>query len=168
MGLSSEIETLNYLNNSFFVALAIPFSMLISFIVIYAINVTLNMVVLFSLILALGMLVDNAIVIVENIYRHRQEGKQQLEAASFGTDEVAGPVIASTITTCAAFSPMLFWPDIIGEFMSFLPMTLIITLLASLFVGLVINPVLCASFLKVRKSALKTGKQNSVFNPAPG
>jgi len=143
--------------NSFFVALAIPFSMLISFTIIHIMGVTLNMVVLFSLILALGMLVDNAIVIVENIYRHRQEGKSRLEAAKFGTHEVGGPVIASTITTCAAFSPMLFWPDVIGEFMKFLPMTLIITLLSSLFVGLVINPVLCASFMKVKSGALKTG-----------
>jgi len=152
------------IRNSFFVALAIPFSMLISFIIIALMGVTLNMVVLFSLILALGMLVDNAIVIVENIYRHHNEGKSKMEAAGFGTDEVAGPVIASTLTTCAAFSPMLFWPDIIGEFMSYLPLTVIITLASSLFVGLVINPVLCSSFIKAKNpGSIKTKNQKPVW-----
>ena len=107
--------------NSIFVALAIPFSMLISFAVLNALGYTLNIVVLFSLILALGMLVDNAIVIVENIYRHLQEGKNRVEAAIDGTAEVAWPVITSTATTLCAFFPMLFWPGIMGEFMSTSP-----------------------------------------------
>ncbi|PLX79350.1 MAG: AcrB/AcrD/AcrF family protein [Desulfuromonas sp.] len=139
------------LRNSIFVALAIPFSMLLAFTVLQAVGITLNMVVLFSLILALGMLVDNAIVIVENIYRHRQEGKRRIEAAKIGTGEVAWPVISSTLTTLCAFFPMTFWPGIMGEFMSYLPLTLIITLTASLFVALVINPTICASFLTVAK-----------------
>ncbi|MDT8318167.1 MAG: efflux RND transporter permease subunit [bacterium] len=134
-----------------FVALAIPFSMLISFFVLQALGFTLNMVVLFSLILALGMLVDNAIVIVENIYRHGEEGVDMNEAASRGTSEVALPVIVATVTTLCAFFPMIFWPGIMGEFMNYLPKTLIITLSASLFVALVINPVLCARLLKVKK-----------------
>ncbi|MBN2054143.1 efflux RND transporter permease subunit [bacterium] len=137
------------LRNAFFVALAIPFSMLISFIVIQAWGVTLNMVVMFSLILALGMLVDNAIVIVENIYRHTQLGKDRKEAARIGVQEVAWPIITSTITTLCAFIPLLFWPGIVGEFMSFLPFTLIITLSASLFVAMVFNPVICANFMKI-------------------
>jgi multidrug efflux pump len=138
---------------SVFVALAIPFTMLISFAVLNTLGYTLNIVVLFSLILALGMLVDNAIVIVENIYRHMQEGKNRVEAAIDGTAEVAWPVITSTATTLCAFLPMLFWPGIMGEFMVYLPRTLIITLSASLFVALVINPTLCAAFMRTGSRA---------------
>ena len=132
--------------SALFVALAIPYSMLITFVLLTFFDQTLNQIVLFSLILALGMLVDNGIVIVENIYRHMQEGKSRWEAARDGTDEVAWPVITSTLTTLGAFFPMLFWPGIMGEFMGYLPKTLIMALLASLFVALVINPVLSARF----------------------
>ena len=142
------------LTNSVFVGIAIPFSMLITFIVLSALGVTLNMVVLFSLILALGMLVDNAIVIVENIFRHRTNGKGRIEAASFGTQQVAAAVIASTLTTICAFGPMLFWPGIMGEFMKYLPLTVVITLSASLIVAIIFNPVLCSRFLNPPK---KTG-----------
>ncbi len=137
------------LRNSFFVALAIPFTMLIAFSVLYLLNITLNMVVLFSLILALGMLVDNAIVIVENVYRHMQGGTVGEQAAKIAVTEVGWPVITSTVTTLCAFFPLLFWPGIMGEFMAFLPKTLIITLLASLFVALVINPTVCAHMMTV-------------------
>jgi multidrug efflux pump len=133
-----------------FVALAIPYSMFITFTLLTAFNITLNMVVLFSLILALGMLVDNGIVIVENIYRHMQQGKTRQEAAAVGTDQVAWPVITSTLTTLGAFLPMLFWPGIMGEFMGYLPKTLIMALSASLFVALVINPVLSSRYQKVK------------------
>lgn len=138
------------LRNSFFVALAIPFTMLLAFSVIYLLDITLNMVVLFSLILALGMLVDNAIVIVENIYRHMQNGLPGTDAAKTAVSEVGWPVISSTATTLCAFFPLLFWPGIMGEFMSFLPTTLIITLSASLFVALVINPTVCAHMMTVQ------------------
>ncbi|MCK6622677.1 MAG: efflux RND transporter permease subunit [Calditrichaceae bacterium] len=138
--------------NGLLVSIAIPFSMLISFIVISMLGYTLNMVVLFSLILALGMLVDNAIVIVENIYRHHQEGKSLMKAAAEGTGEVAVAVTTSTITTVLAFLPMLFWEGIVGEFMKFLPITVIITLSCSLLVGLVFNPVIASSFLKLDES----------------
>jgi len=134
--------------NSLFVALAIPFSMLIAFMVIQLIGLSLNMIVLFSLLLAVGMLVDNAIVIVENIYRQRSLGYSKKEAARRGGSEVAWPVITSTLTTLAAFTPLLFWPGIMGQFMSFLPKTLIITLSASLFVAIVINPAVCSAFIK--------------------
>ena len=120
---------------------------------------------LFSLILALGMLVDNGIVIVENIYRHIQQGTPREEAASIGTDQVAWPVITSTLTTLGAFFPMLFWPGIMGEFMGFLPMTLIMALTASLFVALVINPVLSARYQAVKPQAHKTknpGKEPAI------
>ncbi|MGE4293989.1 MAG: efflux RND transporter permease subunit, partial [Desulfovibrio sp.] len=127
-----------------FVSMAIPLSMLITFILLQAFGITLNMVVLFSLTLALGMLVDNGIVIVENIYRHMQQGKDREEAAAIGTDQVAWPVITSTLTTVGAFFPMIFWPGIMGEFMTYLPQTVIISLFASLFVALVVNPVFSA------------------------
>ncbi|MFP4104465.1 MAG: efflux RND transporter permease subunit [Phycisphaerae bacterium] len=129
---------------SLIVALAIPMSMLISFILILMLGYTLNMIVLFSLILALGMLVDNAIVIVENIYRYRSMGYSRVEAAMKGTGEVAWPVVTSTATTLAAFSPMIFWGGIMGEFMKYLPITLILTLTSSLFVALVINPTIAS------------------------
>ncbi|NCC52950.1 MAG: efflux RND transporter permease subunit [Spartobacteria bacterium] len=137
--------------NSIFVGLAIPFSMLISFTLLYVMGTTLNMVVLFSLVIAVGMLVDNAIVIVENIYRNRTLGLSKKEAARRGASEVAWPVITSTLTTLAAFSPLLFWPDVMGQFMGFLPRTLIIVLSASLFVALIINPAFCSVFIKARK-----------------
>jgi multidrug efflux pump len=138
--------------NSLFVAISIPLSMLLSFIVMQLIGMTMNMIVLFSLILALGMLVDNAIVVVENIYRHIEQGYDNFEAARHGTGEVAMPIIASTMTTLAAFFPLLFWPDIMGEFMGYLPRTLIITLSSSLFVALVIIPPLCAMFMKLESA----------------
>ncbi|MGD8971815.1 MAG: efflux RND transporter permease subunit [Desulfobacterales bacterium] len=136
--------------SAIFVALAIPYSMFITFALLTGFDVTLNMVVLFSLILALGMLVDNGIVIVENIYRHMQQGKTRQDAARVGADQVAWPVITSTLTTLGAFSPMMFWPGIMGEFMGYLPMTLIMALSASLFVALIINPVLSARYQKVK------------------
>ena len=138
------------IRNAILVGLAIPFSMLISFMVMYVIGITLNMVVLFSLTLALGMLVDNAIVIIENIYRYMQQGVPRIEAAMKATSEVAWPVIGSTLTTLAAFFPMMFWPGIMGEFMKYLPLTLIVTLTSSLFVALVINPALTAIFIRVK------------------
>ncbi|MBI9079682.1 MAG: efflux RND transporter permease subunit [Pseudodesulfovibrio sp.] len=137
--------------SALFVSLAIPLSMLITFTVLDIFSYTLNMVILFSLILSLGMLVDNGIVVVENIYRHIGMGKTRTQAAQEATDEVAWPVIASTLTTIGAFFPMIFWPGIMGEFMSYLPLTVIIALIASLFVALVINPVLSAKFQDVPK-----------------
>lgn len=136
------------IRNASFVGVAIPLSMFVSFSVIQLLGMTMNMVVLFSLILALGMLVDNAVVIVENIYRFREGGFGPSEAAKLATAEVAMPVIAATATTLAAFAPLMFWPGITGEFMSYLPKTLIITLTSSLFVGLVVNPTLCSLFMR--------------------
>jgi len=143
--------------SAIFVALAIPYSMLITFGLLWGLDITLNMVVLFSLILALGMLVDNGIVIVENIFRHMQEGESRTQAALNGTNEVAWPVITSTMTTLAAFFPMLFWPGIMGEFMGYLPQTLIMALTASLFVALVINPVLSARYQTAKGAASGPG-----------
>ncbi len=136
-----------------FISLAIPYSMFITFGVLSGFGITLNMVVLFSLVLALGMLVDNGIVIVENIYRHMQQGKSRWDAALEATNQVAWPVITSTLTTLGAFAPLMFWPGILGEFMFFLPETVIIVLTASLFVALVINPVLSAMYQRVKPLA---------------
>ncbi len=134
--------------NSLFVSIAIPLSMMMSFMAMTFLGITLNMMVLFSLILALGMLVDNGIVIVENIFRHRSEGMNAEQASKTGASEIAVPVITSTLTTVVAFIPLLYWPDTIGKFMSFLPKTVIIALLASLYVGIFINPALCAVAVK--------------------
>ena len=134
------------MRTSLIVALAIPLSMLMSFALIQAMGYTLNMVVLFSLVLALGMLVDNAIVIVENIYRHREMGLGRLESAMKGASQVAWPVITSTATTIAAFSPLLFWPGVVGDFMKYIPITLMITLSSSLFVAMIISPVVASVF----------------------
>ncbi|PIE63902.1 MAG: acriflavin resistance protein, partial [Desulfobacterales bacterium] len=136
------------IRNAILVSAAIPISMLLSFTVLQIMGITLNKVVLFSLTLALGMLVDNAIVIIENIYRFMEQGAGRIEAAMKATGEVAYPVIGSTLTTLAAFSPMLFWPGVMGDFMSYLPLTLIVTLSSSLFVALVINPALASLFMR--------------------
>jgi multidrug efflux pump subunit AcrB len=97
------------------------------------------------------MLVDNAIVVVENIYRYRQEGYSDYNSSKFGTGEVAWPIIASTATTLAAFIPLAFWPGIMGEFMKYMPITLIIVLSSSLAVALIINPVFTYYFMKVNE-----------------
>ncbi|MGC6489686.1 MAG: efflux RND transporter permease subunit [Flavobacteriales bacterium] len=137
------------LRNALFVGMAIPLSMFISFVVFGGMGTTMNMVVLFALILALGMLVDNAIVVIENIDRiYKKEGVSKYEAAKQGVGEIAVPIISSTLTTLAAFFPLLFWDDLMGEFMGYIPMTLIIVLGSSLFVALVINPVFASRFIK--------------------
>jgi len=137
--------------NALFVGIAIPLSMFISFIVLNSLGVTLNMMVLFSLVLALGMLVDNGIVVVENVYRLLDEGYSKIDAAKYGVGEVAMPIIASTATTLAAFLPLAFWPGMMGEFMRFLPITLIIVLGSSLFVALIINPMLTSVYMKIKE-----------------
>jgi len=138
--------------NAMFVGIAIPLSMFMSFMILGTFGITINMMVLFSLIMALGMLVDNGIVVVENVYRLRETGMSAIEATKKGVGEVAMPIIASTATTLAAFLPLAFWPGIMGEFMKYLPITLIITLGSSLFVALVINPVFISSFMSVGKN----------------
>ena len=139
------------LRNALFVGIAIPFSMFLSFILLNSAGVSLNIMVLFSLVLALGMLVDNGIVVVENVYRLMDEGFGAFEATKKGIGEVAWPIIASTATTLAAFVPLALWPGIIGEFMQYLPITLMIVLGSSLFVALVITPVLLAILMKIDK-----------------
>lgn len=131
------------------VGIAIPLSMFLSFLTLQILGQELNFVILFSLIIALGMLVDNAVVIVENIYRYKELGYSRFEAAKRGTAEVGSAVVASTATTVAVFIPMMFWPGITGEFMGYLPLTLIITLTCSLFVAIIINPVITGYFVRL-------------------
>ncbi len=135
--------------NALFVGIAIPLSMLLSFIILSFLGVTLNTMVLFSLVIALGMLVDNGIVVVENVYRLMDEGVPRLEATKQGVGEVALPIIASTATTLAAFLPLILWDGIVGKFMQWLPITLIIVLSSSLFVALIINPMLISLYMKI-------------------
>ena len=139
------------LRNSLFVGVAIPLSMFMSFLILSSMGVTLNVMVLFSLVLALGMLVDNGIVVVENVQRLMEEGVDAFTAVKKGVGEIAWPIIASTATTLGAFIPLALWPGIMGEFMKFLPITLIIVLGSSLFVALVINPVLTAIYMKLKE-----------------
>ena len=137
------------LRNALFVGLAIPFSMLLTFLIVQLTGVTLNMIVLFSLVLAVGMLVDNAVVVIENIYRHMQEGAGRMAAASAATGEVGAAIAVSTFTTLGAFAPLFTWPGVIGDFMKYLPWTVSIALLASLTVAFTINPVICSAFMRV-------------------
>lgn len=141
--------------NALIVGLAIPLSMFLTFIVFGMIGYRINMIVLFALILALGMLVDNAIVVVENIYRFIDLGYSNTEAAKQAVGEIAIPIIASTATTLAAFVPLAFWDSMVGEFMKFLPITLMIVLTSSLFVALIIVPVFSSTFIKKEKAKPK-------------
>ncbi len=136
------------IRNAYFVGIAIPLSMFLSFLILGFLGYTINMMVLFGLIMALGMLVDNGIVVVENVYRLYEEGYDLKSAVRLGTGEIAWPIIASTATTLAAFLPLAMWPGIMGEFMKYLPITLIVVLSSSLFVGLVVTPVIASMFMK--------------------
>lgn len=136
--------------NAFFVGLAVPLSCLVAFLIMPGLDMTMNVIVLFSLLLALGIIVDDAIVVIENTHRifNKYKHLSIVEAAKYAAGEVFVPVLAGTLTTLMPFFPLLFWPGIIGKFMSHLPVTLIITLGASLFVAFVMNPVFAASFMK--------------------
>lgn len=127
------------MKNALFVGTAIPLSMLIAFAILYFSGVTLNTMVLFAMIMGLGMLVDDGIVVVDNVYANMEKGLPRRLASKFGIGEIAFPVITSTLTTVFAFLPMLLWPGIMGEFMKYFPITISVTLMASLFVALVIN-----------------------------
>jgi multidrug efflux pump len=142
--------------NALFVALSVPLSMFIAFITmpalggLFGFNFTMNMIVLFSFLLGLGIVVDDAIVVIENTHRIFNNGKVPIvKAAKAAAGEVFMPVLSGTLTTLAPFVPLLFWPGIIGEFMFFLPVTLIITLLASLVVAYIINPVFAVDFMEI-------------------
>ncbi|MBT4907501.1 MAG: efflux RND transporter permease subunit [Rhodospirillaceae bacterium] len=139
------------LRSGILVAVAIPGSFLTAILVINALGLTVNIVVLFSLILAVGMLVDGAIVVTEYADRKLREGEPPERAYGMAAKRMAWPIIASTATTLAAFAPLLFWPGIVGEFMKFLPITLVATLTASLAMALLFVPVLGANFAIVSR-----------------
>ncbi len=146
--------------SAFFVALAGPLSSFIAFMLMPGLDFTLNVIVLFSFLLALGIIVDDAIVVIENTHRLLHKYPFNIEqAAKYGAGEVFIPVLAGTLTTLGPFVPLLFWPGVVGKFMSYIPITLIITLGASLFVAFVINPVFAVSFMRkdehLRKPNLK-------------
>ncbi len=146
--------------NSILISTAIPLSMFIGFVVLSALGITLNMVVLFSLVMVLGILVDDAVVVIENIYRHQQEyNEHPIQAAKTAAGEVFVPVLTSTITTLSAFLPLAFWPGIVGDFMKYFPFTLIITLTASLFVAYIISPVQGAQWINYKRE-IKKAKYN--------
>lgn len=148
--------------NALFVALSVPLSMFIAFLIMPSIGFTFNMIVLFAFLLALGIVVDDAIVVIENTHRLFANGKRDIKtAAKMAAGEVFMPVLSGTITTLAPFIPLAFWTGIIGKFMYFLPITLIISLLASLFVAYIINPVFAVDFMKSHEEEAKDhGKIN--------
>jgi len=135
--------------DALFVGLAVPLSSFISFLVLPALGYSMNLIVLFSFILAMGIVVDNGIVVIENTYRlFTEQGMSIVEAAKKAAGEVIAPVFSGTLTTVCPFLPLLFWPGPVGEFMGFMPVVMIITLFASLFVAYVINPVFAVTFMK--------------------
>ncbi len=138
--------------NAIFVAMSVPLSCAIAFMVLPGIGFTLNMIVLFSFLLALGIVVDDAIVVIENSHRIFHEEKIPIkDAVKKATGEVFLPVLTGTITTLLPFIPLAFWKGVIGSFMFYLPITLIITLLASLLVAYIINPVFAVDFMKEKE-----------------
>ena len=144
------------MKNSLFVGTAIPLSMLIAFAVLNAFGVTLNTMVLFAMVMGLGMLVDDGIVVVDNVYANMEKGLSRSQASKFGIGEIAFPVITSTLTTLAAFAPMLLWPGIMGAFMKYFPITISVTLSASLFVAMIINASMTGGSMTLQDENLTT------------
>jgi len=141
--------------NALFVGFAIPMSMFMSLMIISALGYSLNTMILFALVMGLGMLVDNGIVVVENVYRlMEKEGMSKVEAAKLGISEIAYPIIVSTATTVLAFVPLGLWPGTIGQFMIYLPITLSIVLGSSLFVAIFFNSMLVSKFMSVDEKNL--------------
>ncbi|RSK42872.1 efflux RND transporter permease subunit [Hymenobacter perfusus] len=136
--------------NAMFVGLSVPISMFLAFLIIPGFDFSLNMIVLFAFLLALGIVVDDAIVVIENTHRllHEHPELSTEKAAKFAAGEVFVPVLAGTLTTVAPFVPLMFWPGIVGSFMYYLPVTLIITLMSSLVVAFIMNPVFAVSFME--------------------
>ena len=134
--------------NSFFVGLSVPLSMAVAYLIIPGIGFTMNMIVMFAFIFALGIVVDDAIVVIENTHRVHKLNPDINTAAKMAAGEVFMPILSGTLTTLAPFFPLAFWPGIVGQFMHYLPITLIITLFASLFVAYIFNPVFAVTFMK--------------------
>ena len=142
--------------NALFVGFAIPMSMFMSFMILNNLGYTLNTMILFGMIMGLGMMVDNGIVVVENVYRLMSEGMSRTEAAKKGIGEIAYPIIISTVTTVAAFVPLGLWPGIFGQFMIYFPITLSVVLGSSLFVAIFMNSMLVSQFMEIGEKELTT------------
>lgn len=140
--------------NALFVGFAIPMSMFMSFMILNLLGYTLNTMILFGMIMGLGMLVDNGIVVVENVYRLMSEGMPRIEATKKGIGEIAYPIIISTLTTVAAFVPLGLWPGIFGQFMIYFPITLSVVLGSSLFVAIFMNSMLVSQFMETGEKEL--------------
>lgn len=152
--------------NAIFVGLSVPLTTLLAFIFMPSLGFSLNVIVMFAFLLGLGIVVDDAIVVIENTHRlfHHHKELGITKAAKMAAGEVFIPVLSGTLTTVAPFFPLLFWPGIVGEFMKYLPITLIITLFASLFVAFVMNPVFAVSFMKEEKKPSEL-KASDTFKP---
>ncbi|AOW08995.1 efflux RND transporter permease subunit [Flavobacterium gilvum] len=153
------------LRNSLFVGAAIPLSMLMAFSILSAFGLTLNTMVLFGLVMGLGMLVDDGIVVVDNVFANMKKGMPRLEASKIGIGEIAWPVIASTATTLMAFLPFALWPGTMGKFMKYFPMTLTVTLSASLFVAMVVNAAMTGGSMEIedKNVSKKSAKLYSII-----
>jgi multidrug efflux pump len=147
--------------NALFVALSVPLSMAIAFIVLPWLGFTMNMLVMFAFIFALGIVVDDAIVVIENTHRiHKKTKLDIIPSAKYAAGEVFLPILSGTLTTLAPFFPLAFWPGVVGEFMVFIPVTLIITLFASLIVAYIFNPVFAVDFMKLDDEEEVVNKKN--------
>ena len=153
------------LRNSLFVGAAIPLSMMIAFTLLAAFGKTLNTMVLFGLVMGLGLLVDDGIVVVDNVFANMKKGMTRLQASKIGIGEIAWPVISSTATTLMAFLPFALWPGTMGKFMIYFPITLTVTLTASLFVAMVINAAMTGGSMDIEDKNVtkKTAKFYSVI-----
>lgn len=155
------------LTNAIFVGFSVPLSMALAYIVMPGIDFTMNMLVMFSFIFALGIVVDDAIVVIENTHRIFKKQKMDIAtAAKFAAGEVFVPILSGTLTTLAPFFPLAFWPGVVGEFMKFIPVTIIITLTASLIVAYIINPVFAVTFMKPDKEEIQTLSRKRIFTTA--
>ncbi len=152
------------LRNSLFVGAAIPLSMLMAFTFLSAFGLTLNTMVLFGLVMGLGMLVDDGIVVVDNVFANMKKGMTRIEASKVGIGEIAWPVISSTATTLMAFLPFALWPGTMGKFMKYFPITLTVTLTASLFVAMVVNAAMTGGSMDIedRNVTKKSAKTYSI------
>jgi multidrug efflux pump subunit AcrB len=153
------------LRNSLFVGAAIPLSMLMAFSILSAFGLTLNTMVLFGLVMGLGMLVDDGIVVVDNVFANMKKGMDRVTASKVGIGEIAWPVISSTATTLMAFLPFLLWPGTMGKFMKYFPITLTFTLSASLFVAMIVNAAMTGGYMAIddKNVSKKSAKLYSII-----
>lgn len=153
------------LRNSLFVGAAIPLSMLMAFTILSAFGMTLNTMVLFGLVMGLGMLVDDGIVVVDNVFANMKKGMPRVQASKIGIGEIAWPVISSTATTLMAFLPFALWPGTMGKFMIYFPLTLSVTLGASLFVAMIVNAAMTGGSMDIedRNVTNRSAKMYSII-----